>query len=199
MDAAAPCATCGAPMAPDQRYCLQCGSRGSHLPGVHEGLRASTAASGALPGALREGTGGASAVSGHESALPAPGAPAPANNTLSVIAGVGVLLLAMGIGVLIGRADSGSGVGRAAAAPQVISVAAPGTGAGAASTPASAAPLPGGAAKKGKSSSSSSSSSVGQSLSKPAPASVLQNLHTGGSGQTYEQKSKNLPNVISTG
>jgi hypothetical protein len=35
--------------------------------------------------------------------------------------------------------------------------------------------------------------------SKPAPPSVLKSLHTGGSGGSYEQKSKNLPNVVETG
>jgi hypothetical protein len=39
---------------------------------------------------------------------------------------------------------------------------------------------------------------VGQSLSHPAPPSVVQNLH-GTKGKGYELKSKNLPNVISTG
>ena len=39
---------------------------------------------------------------------------------------------------------------------------------------------------------------VGATPSKPAPPTVLKNLRTG-SGQSYEQKSKNLPNVVSTG
>ena len=41
-------------------------------------------------------------------------------------------------------------------------------------------------------------SGVGSSESHPAPPTVLKNLRKG-SGQSYEQKSKNLPNVISTG
>jgi hypothetical protein len=43
----------------------------------------------------------------------------------------------------------------------------------------------------------SSSGGVGNSLSKPAPPSVLESKPV--KGQSYEQKSKNLPNVISTG
>jgi hypothetical protein len=39
---------------------------------------------------------------------------------------------------------------------------------------------------------------VGSSLSKPAPPTVLQNLSKT-KGKSYEQESKNLPNVISTG
>jgi hypothetical protein len=38
----------------------------------------------------------------------------------------------------------------------------------------------------------------GSSLSKPAPPTVLQNLSKK-KGKNYEQESKNLPNVISTG
>jgi len=39
---------------------------------------------------------------------------------------------------------------------------------------------------------------VGQTPSKPAPPSVLKNLRTKSGGQSYEQKSKNLPNVVET-
>jgi hypothetical protein len=39
---------------------------------------------------------------------------------------------------------------------------------------------------------------VGSSPSKPAPPSVLQSLSKK-KGKSYEQESKNLPNVISTG
>jgi hypothetical protein len=44
----------------------------------------------------------------------------------------------------------------------------------------------------------SGGSGVGSSSSHPAPPSVLKNLRTT-KGQSYEQKSKNLPNVVSTG
>lgn len=45
---------------------------------------------------------------------------------------------------------------------------------------------------------SSSGSGGGSSLSKPAPSSVLENLQTS-KGKSYEEKSKNLPNVVETG
>jgi len=45
---------------------------------------------------------------------------------------------------------------------------------------------------------SSSGSGVGSSESHPAPPSVLESLKTS-KGKSYEEKSKNLPNVISTG
>ena len=92
-------------MAPDQRYCLECGERRTPLSSV------------LLGGPPKRPGAGA----------PAPPAAAPASvdgwprgTTLTVIAGVGVLLLAMGVGVLIGR----SGGSKQAATPQqVISVA----------------------------------------------------------------------------
>jgi hypothetical protein len=61
----------------------------------------------------------------------APEAGAPANSTLTVIAGVGVLLLAMGVGVLIGRSTASK---PGTAAPPVITV-----NAGGASGPSSGA------------------------------------------------------------
>jgi hypothetical protein len=128
--------------------------------------------------------------------------------TSAVIASVGVLLLAMGVGVLIGR--SGSNAKASTQPPQVISVATPGAGSSGTST-ASQAPAPAtsspkrSSAKHGSAKSSSSESStappaggVGQTPSKPAPPSAAEQLK-GVKGGSYEQKSKNLPNVISTG
>ncbi len=114
--AADTCATCGAPLAGDQRYCLECGER--HVP-----------MSSLLAGGSRETPSPGAAV-GPASAPPdstppggwppAPPSGAPRSNAVTVIAGVGVLLLAMGVGVLIGRAGAGT---KTAAAPPVISVA----------------------------------------------------------------------------
>jgi hypothetical protein len=106
----------------------------------------------------------------------------------------------MGIGVLIGRSGSGSDTGKAAAPPaQVISVASPGAGAPATpTTPTTTTPSKSSAPHKAGSSSTSTPAGVGSTPSKPAPPTVLNNLR-GGSGQSYEQKSKNLPNVVSTG
>lgn len=118
-------------------------------------------------------------------------------NTL--LAAIGVLLLAMGVGVLIGRSGGGSGK---AVAPQVISVPAS-TGAPATSASESAGEEASGkssskhkAAKKKK---AAEPSGTGSSIAKPAPPSAAKELRSGGSGASYEQKSKNLPDVISTG
>jgi hypothetical protein len=115
------------------------------------------------------------------------------NNSVALIAGVGVLLLAMGVGVLIGRASSGS----AKAPPaQVISLGAA-TGAGAATTPTTTTPET--PAKTNAKEAKAKESSVKSSITKPAPPSAAANLRSGGSGQSYEQRSKKLPDVVSTG
>lgn len=199
------CPSCGAPLAPDQRYCLECGTR-SPILGSAMADDLGALLSTMQPGAAPDATG--------QPALAPAAEPPRAGNTTAVIAGVGVLLLSMGVGVLIGRASSPAS--KAPAAPaEVISVsstgASSGTGAGQTSTPTSTTPAsttpssttPNSTksapkhASKG-SSSSESSSGAGQGPSKPAPPTVLEHLQ-GGKGSTYEQKSKNLPNVISTG
>jgi hypothetical protein len=126
------CAACGAPLAGDQRYCLECGER---RPGVSEFLRSGpprAAAASAVPPGSRPPGG------------PAPEQP-PRGNALSLLAGVGVLLLAMGVGVLIGR--SGGGTARSAPPAEVVTVAGTGASTGASSEAAFSDDWPSG--KKG--------------------------------------------------
>jgi hypothetical protein len=183
------CAQCSAPLADDQRYCLQCGEPRPHIGGPLSAKPATEKPPQAPP---------VLAVTPSEPPR-IPGAPPSGrNNSLALIAGVGVLLLAMGVGVLIGRA----GVGTAKAPPaQVISLgAAAGGAAGALATPTQttpATPVPSTTPKK--STKAKEPAASGSSITKPAPPSAAQNLRSGGSGQSYEQKSKNLPNVVSTG
>jgi hypothetical protein len=117
------CRRCGAPLAADQRYCLECGERCTPISSVLLGgpPQASAAASSQTPSAPPP---------------PAPPPPGPArggqegnrSNAVTVIAGVGVLLLAIGVGVLIGR--SGARTSSRSPAAQVITVApAPASGA----------------------------------------------------------------------
>jgi hypothetical protein len=101
-----PCATCGAPLADDQRYCLECGTR-----------RAGLAARHAVPLAAAE----------------LPPARVRTTSATGAIAAVGCLLLAMGVGVLIGR-SRGDSKTPVAAAPQVITVSGGGGAATAADT-----------------------------------------------------------------
>jgi hypothetical protein len=197
-----PCAHCGAPLARDQRYCLECGTPRTYLSGMLlERLRAP--AEQAQPG-----TPGQVAQAPPNGVVPYGTAASSSawsrNNVLTLIAGIGVLLLAMGVGVLIGR--SGGASAAATPAPQVITV---GGAAGAASTGAATTPTTttpeetASSTKKTGSSSSAEKASkaklvpgVGSVPSKPAPPSVLKNLHTKSSGGSYEQKSKNLPDVV---
>jgi hypothetical protein len=114
-----PCRACGAALADDQRYCLQCGERRAPMSSVLQSgpppLPANAAPGAEVPGS--PGTG-------------RPGEP-PRVGAVTFIAGIGVLLLAMGVGVLIGRASSS---GTSAGPAQVITVG------GAAATGSSSAP-----------------------------------------------------------
>lgn len=113
------CATCGAPMASDQHYCINCGERrGKPRFGLGSAAPAAAAASPPSPPRRRK---------------------PKISSATALVAGVGTLLLAMGVGVLIGRTDS-SGNQKAASAPpvQVVTVAGQGGGS-AAATPTSTA------------------------------------------------------------
>jgi hypothetical protein len=81
------CAGCGAQLAGDQRYCVECGERRGKP-------RYALAGSGMSSGRTSSGPGGRRRPR------------MSASSTL--IAGVGTLLLAMGVGVLIGRTSAGS-------------------------------------------------------------------------------------------
>ncbi len=101
------CASCGAALAPDQRYCLQCGQRCAEprLPFMDAVVLMNAVAQPAsvpMPAPKKKRRSGVS-----------PNA--------ALIAGVGTLLLALGIGVLIGRSGHQE-VAQTAAAPQVIKV-----------------------------------------------------------------------------
>jgi hypothetical protein len=111
------CATCGAPMAPDQHYCINCGERrGKPRFGLGAAVPAAAAAPPSLPRRRKPKVSSATAL----------------------VAGVGTLLLAMGVGVLIGRTDSGNNQ-KAASAPAVQVVTVAGQGGGAAAAPAATA------------------------------------------------------------
>ena len=105
------CPNCGAQMAADQRYCLNCGHRRGEprLPFMDavvfmESMSAPGGAAGAPP--------------------PPPAAePSPGrwNANAALIAGVATLVLAIGVGFLIGRTGH-ENTAQQAAAPQVIKV-----------------------------------------------------------------------------
>jgi hypothetical protein len=189
-----PCAACGAPLADDQRYCLECGERRAPMSSVLLG--------GPPSGEEPQSQAPPTAPPATHAAVAAENA--GRGNAVTVIAGVGVLLLAMGVGVLIGRSSAPK---QSAAPAQTISVTQPAAAAGAAATTTptapeaaskSGSPASKGAAKKGAAGAGGSKSGVGASESHPAPPTVLKNLAKK-KGKNYEQESKNLPNVISTG
>jgi hypothetical protein len=197
---AAHCLGCGRPLAGDQRYCLECGARSPQVSGVLSGdLRALVSAKQPPQEAVADSSNGTAGANDAGYAR--------ASNTTAVIAGVGVLLLAMGVGVLIGR----SSISKQAAAPaEVVSVSPPGTATGATTTP-SATTTP--TVTTPEASSKSSSAPFKQSSKKATSGSGgskgsgsggktgsgSTKSGSGESGASYEQKSKNLPNVISTG
>jgi hypothetical protein len=204
------CAQCAAPLAPDQRYCLHCGAPRAHVNGPISGGRLAGSSPQAVSSSQATTTSGVPqspppGTPGVPSGMP-PGFSAASsanrNNTLALLAGVGVLLLAMGVGVLIGRASAGTAKVPPA---QVISVggvtagsSTPATTPTTPTTPASETPAAN-AAKKAAKAKASSSSGAGSSISKPAPPTVLKSVSKGQSGSSYEQKSKNLPDVVETG
>jgi cell division septation protein DedD len=182
-DPNAPCRTCGAPLASDQRYCLQCGARRAEarLPFLD--------------------------ILARQVPSPPPAAVSTTTSTTwlarmstnaAAVAGVACLLLALGVGVLIG--GLGQDDSTAGASPQVISVgggaAAPVAAAATAATPAATATTTPDATtttpkatKKSKSSTSSSSKATNNAVEK---------LGTG-SGGDYSKKSAKLPKTLGTG
>jgi hypothetical protein len=84
----AQCPACAAPLAPDQRYCVECGQRLAN----------------ARPPLMNERAGLASSAS----ATPPRGSRWRMSPNSALIAGIATLLLAMGVGVLIGRSGQSS-------------------------------------------------------------------------------------------
>jgi F0F1-type ATP synthase membrane subunit c/vacuolar-type H+-ATPase subunit K len=181
-----PCATCGSPLAADQRYCLECGTRRTDARLAFRDILSGQAPP---PGAAPAGS-------------PAPSDPPPARAGLAFLAGLLCLLVALGVGVLIGR--SGDKTPTAAAPPpaQVITVsgAAP-----AATTPAAGSTDNTGATSTDSSSSSSSKSTKDSSSSTKSSKSSskstnksVQDLNNS-SGSDYQKKSDKLPKQVGTG
>jgi hypothetical protein len=163
------CSGCGATLASDQRYCVECGQRcgAPRLPFTEGLVQRAQQTPSSRPRS------GRSRVS--------------VNNT--VIAGVGTLLLAMGIGVLIGRSGAGSNAKVASPAVQVVTV--PGAGAAATSGTESQTSTTGatGATKsKGAASSTSATKSAGQASKKAAaPPAKTVTVGSPGKGAGYEK------------
>lgn len=148
------CANCGAPMAPDQRYCLECGERRGQArfaAPAQAGTAATTTAGARSTGQSRFSSGTA------------------------LIAGIATLLLAMGIGVLIGR----SGNSTPAASNSKVQVVNLGASGGSASTaPSTATSAPANSAGAASSSSGKGSKSAHHSTAAHASASSSGGIKT---------------------
>ena len=118
------CANCHTPLAPDQRYCVNCGERRGRPRFSNETLAAQAAPKSA------------------DASVP-PRRPSRVSSATTLVAGVATLLVAMGVGVLIGHYSNSSTPQRAA--DQIITVGG-GANTGAASTPTGAAAAATGAA-----------------------------------------------------
>jgi hypothetical protein len=179
-----PCASCGAPLAADQRYCLECGARRAQARVAFRDILA---------------TGGAPPAAPAVVAARAQDGP-PARSGPAFLVGLLCLLAALGVGVLIGN----SGDDTTAATPppaQVITVggaaAAPAatTPAATTSTPAtSSSDTSGSSAKSGKDSGSSSAKS---SKGSAADNKKVKDLNSS-SGADYQKKSQKLPKQVGT-
>jgi hypothetical protein len=156
------CSACGAAMASDQRYCVECGQRrGPARVPLMEGL-----------------------------AQPAREAPATRRASLrprmsvdsTLIAGIGTLLLAMGIGVLIGR--SGNSSSPKSPRVQVVTVAGGGGAAssGAATSAAATPSATGASATSTKSGGAHTTAASAPSASKKATAPPPKTVTVGSPG-----------------
>jgi hypothetical protein len=140
------CANCGARLAGDQRYCVECGERRGKprysLPGI------------------------------AGSAGEAPVSPRRPRRTLTgsgaLIGGIGVLLIAMGVGVLIGRTSNGSTPRNSGV--QVVTVAGAGGAAAAGTTPTTSSTPRTSATSASKSKSNSKSKNPAAALAAKLPA-----------------------------
>lgn len=173
--AAGSCHECGAPLAFDQRYCLNCGTRRT-APRVPIGLSA--------PAAV-------------ETVLTVPEEP-----TLAARVGGGwgvaaLVLLALGVGVVIGTAGQDDPA-PVAARPPVVTIAAGAfapTGATAVAAPVATAPAPAPTAPTGPTGTSGALGTTDTSSSAPAASGNDEKLDP----DAFIEKSKKAPKVTGTG
>jgi hypothetical protein len=169
------CTSCSAPLAPDQRYCVQCGQR---------------------RGQARMPVAQASTAPARADVIRAshPRAPRPAFNT-ALIAGIGTLLLAMGVGVLIGRSGQKSPSPRAAAPVQVVTVGGAGGASVAGTSPTTAKPAAG---KSSTSKTATKAASHVKGTTVKLPKKAVVTVGTPGTGPGY-QKGKFTGNFFGGG
>jgi hypothetical protein len=157
------CAACGAPLAPDQRYCVECGQRSgpTRPPFLEHVVEPQQASSSSSP----------------------PRRKLRIHPNTALIAGIGTLMLAMATGVLIGRTSaptSSKGI-------PVQYIAAP-TGSVPSTTSTTPSSAEGGSGGGGHSSSKASPSNVAAKILKgKAPPKAVVKVGTPGRGPGYQK------------
>ncbi|WCB92903.1 hypothetical protein DSM104299_01603 [Baekduia alba] len=181
----APCRTCGAPLAADQRYCLQCGNRRAEARLPFLDILASQ-----VPHAS------AAAAAQATTKTTSRGVFGRMSTNAAAVAGVACLVLALGVGVLIG------GIGHddtAGAAPQIITVGGAAPAAAVAPAATSVAPAPTATTPDAK----TTTTPKAAKKDKPARASKTTNNDVKDldktSGTDYSKKSAKLPKQLGTG
>ncbi len=184
------CRKCAAPLAADQRYCLNCGSRrGGPRVDFHEHL----------PGDDAVAMNGSAPPAAASVTVPPPADERPQRDyaPLAAVGGIAVLGLMLLVGVLIGKGDSGS----SSAPPQVVRV--QGGGGGAAASEGAGTEGEG-AVKKAKGASKKKAEDAGGLLGGKANGPVqasddaLRELEEQ-SPDEYSENSAKLPDEIATG
>jgi hypothetical protein len=181
--AAFACASCGAALADDQRYCLHCGQpQGDPRVAYRELIAPAVTAAHAVP-----------APPGPAASAPAaPAAVAPRDWTpVIALGGLAALALVLVVGVLIGK--SGTPTAAAPAAPQVITVS--GT-APAATTPGETADTSGsGSGRRAAKQHARGGGGEVSAADQAAGARAVQDLDSA-SGEDYQRKSARLPDTV---
>jgi hypothetical protein len=172
------CAGCGATLADDQRYCLQCGAAQGDPRVAYRELIAPAVATPALEPALGVALPPVAAVP------PAP--PGPQRDWAPVIAlgGLGALALVLVVGVLIGKSGTPS-TPAAAPAPQVITI----------GGVAPAASDDGGADESDDAAAKDTGGDDADAVDTKAGAKAVQDLDDA-TGEDYQKKSRNLPDTV---
>jgi hypothetical protein len=166
------CSNCGAPLAHDQRYCVECGERRgqSTLPQAAPATEVSArrVRTQAAPRGLRMSSGA------------------------TLVSGVGVLLLAIGLGVLIGHLGKNNSPRASTPAPTVIMQTTPGSGTGAATAPATTTPTTSHLTKKSK-------AKLNSAAAASAPPPAVQKKATQAAGKVLGNSNNLAPPTVTTG
>jgi hypothetical protein len=180
-----PCGECGAPLASDQRYCLNCGARRSD-PRV-DYRRYMQRSDGAAPAQAAEAAPGS------------PGGEEPPKQQrdyapLAAVAGIAVLGLMLLVGVLIGKGDNST---VSTPPPVVVKGSSEESGSSPESGGSSGNGGAGGSAKKGSAKHKGASKEASGSAPVEASDESLNQLETE-SGEDYVEESKKIPDEVVT-